>query len=196
MTYVLSQILITLSYVFLLFSYICKKRNFILINNIVSLVFLASGYIFLSAWTGLAMTSVAMVRSTLFLFEEFYFEKHKRSKIIDYLTLFALISLITICAYFTFDDFYSLFSVIATLIYTYSLWQKNNFVYIILGPIVSLLWILYNIYIFSVSGIILESVLLIGVSVKLVYEIIRYFKNKKTKNLELNQEDDSLLKNN
>ena len=51
-------------------------------------------------------------------------------------------------------------SVAATMLYTYSVWQKNTKVYKWLGVPVSLCWITYNIYISSLFGIILETVLM------------------------------------
>jgi hypothetical protein len=46
------------------------------------------------------------------------------------------------------------------MIYTYSAWQKNPKIYKILGIPASLCWIIYNIYVKSIFGIILETALL------------------------------------
>ena len=52
-------------------------------------------------------------------------------------------------------------AVVATLIYTYSIWQKNLFVYRYLAVIGSVFWIIYNIIYFSLFGLICESCLLV-----------------------------------
>ena len=69
---------------------------------------------------------------------------------------------IIISTVFTYDGYLSLLSVFATMIYTYSVWQKKTIVYKLLGIPVGVLWILYNIYVKSIFGVILESILLIA----------------------------------
>ena len=181
MDYIISQVLIGLSYVFLAFSYTTKKRSLILTLNIISLFFTISGYFFLSAWTGLAMTSVALIRTILFLIEDFAFKfkSEKSKKIVDYSVFSFVLVLTAICSYFSYEDFYSLFSIVATVLFTYSVWQKNYSIYLILGPLVSILWIIYNIFVFSILGIILETVLFIVIAIKLIFYFV---KNKQDKN--------------
>ena len=70
--------------------------------------------------------------------------------------------MIIISTVFTYDGLLSLLSVIATMTYTYSVWQKKTNVYKFLGIPVGILWILYNIYVKSIFGVILESILLIA----------------------------------
>jgi hypothetical protein len=66
-------------------------------------------------------------------------------------------------------------SVFATMLYTYSVWQKKISIYKILGIPVGIIWIIYNIYIVSIFGIILEVVLLISA----IIGIVREYKMKK-----------------
>ena len=66
-------------------------------------------------------------------------------------------------------------SVFATMLYTYSVWQKKTSIYKILGIPVGIIWISYNIYIVSIFGIILEVVLLISA----IIGIVREYKIKK-----------------
>ena len=66
-------------------------------------------------------------------------------------------------------------SIAATMLYTYSVWQKKTSVYKILGIIIEVIWIIYNIYIFSIFGIIVEIFLLISA----IIGIIREYKLKK-----------------
>lgn len=77
---------------------------------------------------------------------------------------------------FTYDGFLSLLSVFATMLYTYSIWQKKTSIYKILGLPIGILWIAYNIYIMSIFGIILETILTISA-------IYGYFKEKKNKQI-------------
>lgn len=158
-TYILSQIFTILTYIFLASTYLLKSRKKILIINFISLIANALAYIFLNAWTGVAMCLVALIRNIIFLIDE----KKKTNKITkkDIIVLIILYIISVISALFTFDGHLSLLSVIATMLYTYSVWQKKPKTYKLLGIPVGILWILYNIYVKSLFGIILESILLV-----------------------------------
>ena len=66
-TYILSQIFIIINYIFLVMTYQSKNRKNILIFNFVSLIASALSYMFLSAYSGLAMTIVAIIRNIIFI---------------------------------------------------------------------------------------------------------------------------------
>ena len=70
----------------------------------------------------------------------------------------------------------SLLSVVATIISTIAIWQKNTKYYKLLGIPVSIAWLGYYIFLKSLFGIILESILLICIIVGFIIE------NNKTKN--------------
>ena len=118
-------------------------------------------YILLSAWTGLAMCIVALIRNVIFILDERRNGKKDTINKKDIIILIVLYLITIISTIFTYDGFLSLLSVFATSIYTYSVWQKKPSMYKILGIPGGILWILYNIYIKSIFGIILESILLI-----------------------------------
>ena len=61
----------------------------------------------------------------------------------------------------TYEGFLSLLSVFATSVYTYSIWQKSTRVYKFCGVPVGVFWILYNVYVRSIFGVILETILLV-----------------------------------
>ena len=70
LTYISSQILTLAMYVTLVITYYLKDRKKILFVNFLGLIFLGIAYIFLSAYTGLAMVIIAMVRNIIFLIDE------------------------------------------------------------------------------------------------------------------------------
>ncbi len=47
------------------------------------------------------------------------------------------------------------------MLFTYSIWQDNNKIYRYLAIPISVLWIIYNIYVHSMFAIIAECILLI-----------------------------------
>ena len=158
--YILSQIFIIISYALVAMTYVSKSRKAILAYNLIGLIASGLSYTFLSAWTGLAMAGVAMLRNIIFLIQN---KKDKSEKItwVDWLILGFLIAVSAVSAVFTYDGFLSLLSVFATMGYTLSVWQKNTKVYKFMGIPVSILWIAYQAFIRSLFGIILESALFV-----------------------------------
>lgn len=160
LTYILSQIFTIINYLLLAMTYYVKNRKKILIISFMSLLANTIAYILLNAWTGVAMCLVALIRNIIFLIGE---HKNKVNKITkkDIIILIILYIISIISAIFTFDGYLSLLSVFATMLYTYSVWQKNPKTYKLLGIPVGILWILYNLYVKSLFGTILESALLV-----------------------------------
>jgi len=157
--YIISQILVIIYYLIYSWTFHLKDSNKILIFGIVATIISSISYVLLNAYTGMAMCFVAIIRNLLFA-------KEKK----NVLNL-SLIFILTITAsIFTFDSYFCLFNIIATLIYTYALWQKNTKTYKLLGIIVNGLMIIYDISIKSVFGVILISIAFISSIVGLLKE--------------------------
>ena len=169
--YILSQVFIVISYLFLVLSYQAKERKTILTYSFISLIANGISYVFLQAYTGLAMCFVALFRNIIFMIDEKRNGKSEKISKKDIVILAVLYLISIISTVFTYDGFLSLLSVFATMLYTYSVWQKKTAVYKILGLPIGILWIAYNIYIMSIFGIILESILTISA-------IYGYYKEK------------------
>ena len=170
LTYVLSQVFIIINYVLLMATYQVKNRKTVLIFNCVSMIAEGLSYIFLSAWSGLAMVFVGIIRNLIFMIDEKKNGKSDRITKKDIIILIVLYIIAIISAIYTYEGFWSLMSVFATMLFTYSVWQKKTKIYKILGIPVGLVWIIYNIYIVSLFGIILESLLLISAVIGIVRE--------------------------
>lgn len=155
LSYYISQFFVIISYVFLILTYFSKKNKTIIIYNFFAVIAIGISYFFLNAYTGIAMVFIAIIRNIIFM----YYNKGKKSNIYTLLFISILIIISTI---FTYSGPLSLLSVLATALYTYSVWQKDTKLYKILGVPISLLWISYNVYIYSIFGIILESILLMS----------------------------------
>ena len=177
-TYILSQVFVIINNALLISTYQVKKRKTILILSFLALIANGIVYTLLSAWSGLAMVFVAMIRNTIFMIDEKKSGKSDEITKKDIIILVVLYTISIISAIFTYEGILSMMSVIATMLYTYSIWQKKTNVYKFLGIIIEIVWIIYNIYIFSIMGIILESLLLISA----VIGIIREYKMKKEDN--------------
>lgn len=158
--YIVSQIFTILMYVLLAMTYYAKNRKTVLLISFLSLLANAIAYILLNADTGLAMCMVALVRNVYFLMDENKHGKREEISQKDIIVLLVLYGIIVISTIFTYEGFWSLLSVFATMIYTYSVWQKKTLVYKLCGIPVGVLWLLYNLYVKSVFGVVLEGILL------------------------------------
>jgi hypothetical protein len=161
LSYIVSQILVIIYYLVYSWTFHLKDSNKILIFGIVATIISSISYVLLNAYTGMAMCFVAIIRNLLFA---------KDKKNIFNLSLIFILTLIA--SVFTFDSYFCLFNIVATLIYTYALWQKNTKTYKLLGIIVNGLMIIYNIYIKSVFGVIL-------ISIAFVSSIVGFLKENK-----------------
>lgn len=160
-TYILSQVFTIITYALLALTYYAKYRKKVLILSFLSLIANGIAYIFLNAWSGFAMCIVALIRNIIFLLDEKKNGKREEINKTDIIILAVLYTISIIFAIFTYDGSLSLLSVFATCLYTFSVWQKKTNTYKLLGIPIGILWILYNIYIKSIFGIILETILLI-----------------------------------
>ncbi len=161
LAYILSQIFTVITYGLLGATYYAKDRRNILIINFLSIIANGVAYLLLSAWSGLAMCVVALIRNIIFLVDEKKNGKRDKINKTDVIILIILYAISIISAIFTYEGFLSLLSVIATMLYTLSVWQKKTNIYKLLGIPIGVLWIAYNVYVMSIFGTILETVLLI-----------------------------------
>lgn len=160
--YIISQVITVIYYAILSLSYLLKDRNQILRANFLAHIGQASAMAMLNGYTGAAMSVIMMLRDLTLLIQENKKSKGKEiNKKVDLIILIITVILIIGLTIFTYNGPLSLLSVIATLVTTYALWQKNVKTYKILGLIAGILWLAYNIFIMSIMGIILETILVI-----------------------------------
>ena len=175
--YVFSQVLIIITYILICRTYFLKNRNKILITNIIAHIFQGLSFLLLNGFTGSAMQLVYIFRDSFFVIDEKNREDNKLTKR-DFLILLLFLLIILILTIFTYDGFGSLLSVFATIISTIAIWQKKTKYYKMLGIPVSVLWVLYYIFLRSIFAIVLESILLISIIIGFILEI----KNNKYNN--------------
>ena len=64
--YILSQVFTIIMYILLALTYYAKDRKKVLILSFLSIIANGIAYVFLSAWSGLAMCIVALIRNIIF----------------------------------------------------------------------------------------------------------------------------------
>ena len=159
--YTISQILIVIVYILICTTYFLTKRRKILITNIIAHIFQAGSFLLLDGFTGVAMNIVYVIRDSFFAIDESNRKNSNLNKR-DYIILTIFILIILILTIFTYSGWGSLLSVVATIISTIAIWQKNTKYYKLLGIPVSMAWLGYHIFLQSIFAIVLESILLIS----------------------------------
>lgn len=172
--YTISQVLIVFVYILICTTYFLRNRRKILITNIIAHIFQAGSFLLLNGLTGVAMNIVYIIRDSFFAIDDKNRKNNNLNKR-DYIILSIFISIIIILAIFTYSDWSSLLSAVATIISTIAIWQKNTKYYKLLGIPVSMAWLGYYIFLQSIFAIVLESILLVSTITGYIFE------NKKEK---------------
>lgn len=160
--YVVSQVITIIYFAILSLSYLLKDRNKILMANLAAHIGQTTAMAMLNGYTGAAMSVIMVLRDVTLLIQENKKAKGKEiNKNLDLIILIVTIMLMILLTIFTYNGPLSLLSVAATLITTFALWQRNVKTYKILGIVAGILWLAYNIFLFSIMGIILELILII-----------------------------------
>ena len=171
--YIISQIITVAYFGVLTLSYLLQNRLKILVTNFIAHVGQTISMAMLNGYTGAAMSLIMTIMDLVLLVQENRKIKGRKvSEKFDLIVLVVTVIVVIFLTVFTYNGFLSLMSVIATLITTVSLWQKNVKTYKILGIIANILWLIYNTFIMSIMGVVLESILLIA-------SIIGYIKDSK-----------------
>lgn len=179
--YILSQILIIFVYIFLNLTYCVKNRKLILTFSFISNFLNAIAFILLEAYTSSLMCVISILRDIIFIIDQKINGKNDKitKKDVEILAFIYSISLISII--FTYNGVLSLLYAAASMLYTYSIWQKNNKIYKFLGIVVTLIAILDSINIKSIFGVILQGVVLITSTIG----YIRVKKEENNQNIKL-----------
>lgn len=179
--YIISQIFTIISYLFLASTYYVKNRKSVLLLNCIVQISFIVAFLLLRAWTGLTMTIISLIRNIIFVIDENRNGKRENINKTDVITLVVVYIVSIISTIFTYDGFFSLLSVFATMLYTYTVCQKDIKTYKLLGIPIEILWISYNIYIKSLFGIILE-IIMFGVCCTGYIKEIREKNNERNNN--------------
>ncbi len=159
--YIISQLFVLNNYVFAMLTYNVRKRKTILLFNMIAATSVLVGFALLGAYSGMAMSIITIIRTIIFLIDDKINGQSKEMQLKDWIIFFVVSSMCLVCAVFTYENWWSMISIFATILYSYSVCQKNMFVYRIVGIPTSIAWIIYNAYVKSIVGVALETALLV-----------------------------------
>ena len=159
--FIASQIIVIFVYVFLSLTYVVKDRKAIIAFSFLSNFLNSITFILLEAYTSSAMCAISILRDIIFLIDEKINGKSKviTKKDIILISFIYSLSLISIVA--TYNGPLSLLYAVGSMLYTYSIWQKNTKVYRFLGIPVTLIVIFDSINLKSVFGAVLQIIVLL-----------------------------------
>lgn len=139
-----------LAWIFLIYSYWKNKDDKILYLQLISSIFFVISYFLLGADTGVFVIFFEIIRDYLYI----KFDDDKKTFLYT-LPIYAIIGI------FSYDGFWSLFSIFASLNDGYALIFKKKKV-VFLGIITYVLWLIYDIQCWSKPNIIADSILIIS----------------------------------
>lgn len=165
MNFIIAQILGTIGYSLLAYSFFKKNKKQILFIQIFAYIGFTTHYILLGALTG----SVCNILGFIALIFIYLFSDDIRKKKILVIILVPLLGVMT---YLSYENIYSLFPVVGCLLTFISFLSKNVNKIRFVGIISTACWLIYAIIYVSYSAIIFEVIILIAA-------VIAYIKNKK-----------------
>lgn len=191
LTYIFSQIIVILTYLCFSFTYFVKKRSLLLLTVMLANALQGIAFSLLSAWVGLGMCGVAICRdlTSYFINKKRSEETKNRINGLDFGLLFLWIAALVLITVFTYADIWSWFALLATMTFTVSIWQKNVLVYRIMGIFASAFWIVYDIRIENLLGIILEGCMFAVA----ICGVILYLVKMKRKSIAVSKEESTII---
>lgn len=173
MNFILSQIFVVLGMLFVALSLKSRNKNQILLYCLISSVMFVIQYLFLNALEGMFINALGVVRAVWFFIYD------KKGKPIPTYPLIVLIALFLLVMIFTYESVFCFAPFISASLLTYAMWDHRVIVYKICAIPISVCCIIYNVYVGSVLGYILDSVLLLIELCALAEYLIRIHKYKK-----------------
>lgn len=116
-------------------------------------------YILLGAYSGCATKAIALIRNIIISIKE----KNKKLNSIIVLAIFIIGYIIA--GILTYDGIFSLLPIITGTIYLVIVWNGDRLKVKKIAFLCSFLWFIYNIYVLSISGITLNVVEMVSLSI-------------------------------
>lgn len=165
MKFIISQILGAIGYSLLAYSFFKKEKKQILFIQILAYIGFTTHYYLLGATTGTICNIIGFIALILL----YFLSNDKKKKII---MVIILIPLLMAMAYFSYENIYSIFPVIACIVTFISFLSDNENTIRLVGIFSAACWLTYAIIFKSYAAIIFEAITVIST-------IIAYIKNRK-----------------
>ena len=122
---------------------------------------------------------LCQIRNVLFFGQGKLLDKKPDLKKYEWVSLAFVWLLGVVGAVITWNGILGTFAIVAGMIYAYSIWQKNDKVYDVLGIFACVFLIIYNVFIGSLFGVIMETILMLWIILATFTNVSVSFKIKK-----------------
>jgi uncharacterized protein YuzB (UPF0349 family) len=156
LSFLISQIIGTISFVISLIAYHRKKKQKIFQTMMIANVLDILHYLFLGAYSGCITKAIALVRNEIII------AKEKNKKIDNNIVLAILFIIYLLAGIITYKNIYSILPILAAMIYLYFVWNGNELKVKKVAFYCYFLWLTYNIFVFSIAGIVSNVVSIIS----------------------------------
>lgn len=145
-------------------SYQCKKSAHVFLVQLIACLLFSTHFLLLGAYTGLILNGLEIIRYYLLYREDLPWTGSKP-------VIIAVMVMMAAAGIATWEGWYSFFPVFATVVSTPILWSRDAKKLRYAGLfVISPCWIIYNVVVFSIAGILNET-LNIG---SILISLIRY----------------------
>ncbi len=168
-SYLISQAFALAGFIFNIIAMQRKRKSTLLKMDVMSGFCAFMHYAFLGAWAGMASKFISTIRNAIAAYISS--KKIKTPKILPiiFVTLYIMIG------FFAFDSPLAVLPILAPCIYTIAIYTCDITKIRYAGAITAIIWLIYDICVFSIVGMIAQTILIINV----VIAIYRFRKKKK-----------------
>ena len=164
MSYIMAQIIGLIAFIISNIAYHRKKKKDILSNIVLSNILNLLHYLLLHAYSGCITKTLAIIRDFFIILKD----KNKKFSKRYFLVIFILFYLIALIL--TYNGIFSIFPLIAAIIYMIVEWNGNSIAIKKIAFICYFLWLIYNIFVFSIVGIVSNVISIISTLIALINE--------------------------
>lgn len=154
--YIVSQIIGFIAFILSLIAYHKKKKKKIFQTMMIANILDIIHYILLCAYSGCITKVMALIRNEIIILKE------KKQKLNNFMVLVLLMIAYIVAGIFTYKNIYSILPILAAMIYLYFVWNGNELKVKRIAFYCYFLWLVYNICVFSIAGIISNCVSIIS----------------------------------
>ena len=160
--FVVAQIIGFIAFLISLIAYHRDKKEKILGSMIVSNILNLIHYFLLNAYSGCITKIIGICRDTFVILKE----KNKLLSSNIFLFLFILIYIIV--GVYTYSNIWSILPLIAAIIYIIPIWNGNEIKIKRVAFICYFLWLIYNVFVFSIAGIVSNMISIISTFIAII----------------------------
>ena len=154
--FIISQIIGFIAFFVSLMAYHRNKKEKILASMILSNVLNLIHYFLLGAYSGCVTKVMGIAR------DSFVILKGKKKALSSNIFLLIFILIYLVIGIFTYDNIFSILPLVAAIIYIIPIWNGNEITVKKTAFVCYFLWLIYNIFVFSIAGVISNIISIIS----------------------------------